>query len=143
MTRYRRARHACLHVAAQQLPTLKTALFPATVASYENLANIRSWVHGDVNSFSGGLRGAIVCSTNARADEHNLALLDIVHGEEKVYFGRDEVVPVRDGDQLFESWQISAEASRAFTDSSIPPAELHLKVRFPTLISYLFFIYNM
>jgi hypothetical protein len=91
------------HECASQKSRMPTALFPATVASDENLANVRSWVHGDVSSFSGGLRGASICSTNARADEHNLALLDIEHGEEKAtkYFGCDEVVRVRDGDQLF------------------------------------------
>jgi hypothetical protein len=117
-----------LRRAAQKI-RMPLHLFPAFVATDDTIKDLRTWVHGHVNDFNGSLNGAIVCSTNARAEEHNLEMLHMLDGEAKIYLCRDEVVPVRDGDQPFESANISSDASRAFNDSSMPPAELQLKVR--------------
>jgi hypothetical protein len=116
-----------LRRAAQKI-RMPLHIFPAFVATDDTIKDLRTWVHGHVNDFNGVLNGAIVCSTNARAEEHNLEILHMLDGEATTYLCRDEVVPVRDGDQPFESANISSDASRAFNDSSMPPAELQLKV---------------
>jgi hypothetical protein len=93
-------------------------------------------VHGNYVPGS-HLQGAIVCkalSTNARAEEHNLAFLDLLLGESQTYTARDEVIPVRDGDQAFESAHISSDAARAFSKSGVPPADLVLKVGAPVYV---------
>jgi hypothetical protein len=77
----------------------------------------------------------IVCSTNARAEEHNLNFLDVLPGESQTYTARDEVVPVRDGEQAFESAHISSDAARAFNKSGVPPADLILKVGAPVYVA--------
>jgi hypothetical protein len=80
-------------------------------------------------------QGVIVCSTNARAEEHNLAFLELLPGEAQTYTARDEVVPVRDGDQAFECAHISSDAARAFNKSGVPPADLILKVGAPVYVA--------
>jgi hypothetical protein len=76
-----------------------------------------------------------VCSTNARAEEHNLALLQDLPDDARTCTARDEVLPVRDGNQAFESAHISSDCARAFNQSGIPPSELVLKVGAPVYVA--------
>jgi hypothetical protein len=121
--------------AAQRI-RLPVSMFPAVSTSDSGLEHFQRWVHGDVAAQRPDrLQGVIVCSTNARADEHNLAFLDRMDGSMKTYGSRDEVVPVRDGAQAFESAHISSDAARAFNQPGIPPAELSLKVGAPVYVA--------
>jgi hypothetical protein len=58
-----------------------------------------------------------------------------MHGTIHTYTARDEVVPIRDGDQAFERAKISADAARAFNGSGIPPSELVLKTGAPVYVA--------
>jgi hypothetical protein len=70
-----------------------------------------------------------VCATNALAEEHNLAMLQRLDGEERIYVSHDDAVPVRDGTQPFKNTQLSAYAAALMSAPGLPPTQLHLKVR--------------
>jgi hypothetical protein len=121
------------HTCAAQRVLLPVSIFPTICATDTGLEQFRRWVHPDVADTR--LQGTIICSTNARAEEHNLAFLDRMHGSIHTYTARDEVVHIRDGDQAFERANISHDAARAFNGSGIPPSELVLKTGAPVYVA--------
>jgi hypothetical protein len=117
---------------ASQRIRLPTTLFPAISDKGNSIHDFRQWVHGRYMP-SSAPQGVIVCSTNARAEEHNLAFLDLLPGEDQTYTAHDEVVP--DGEQAFKSAHISSDAASAFNKSGIPPAHLLLKIGAPVYVA--------
>jgi hypothetical protein len=122
------------HACASQRILLPTALFPAISDAATGMQDFRMWVHGQYVAGSPP-QGVIVCSTNARAEGHNLALLQNLPDDARTYTARDEVLPVRDGNQAFESAHISSDCARAFNQSGIPPSEVVLKVGVPVYVA--------
>jgi hypothetical protein len=122
------------NICASQRIQLPTALFPAISDVSTGIHDFRKWVHGHYIAGSPP-EGVIVCSTNARAEEHNLALLDDLPGDARTYTARDEVIPVRDGNQAFEGAHISSDCARAFNQSGVPPSDLILKVGAPVYVA--------
>jgi hypothetical protein len=119
------------HTCDAQRVRLPVSIFPTVCATGTGLEQFRLRVHPDVADAR--LSGTIICSTSSRAKEHKLTFLDRVHGAIHTHTARDEVVPIRDGDQAFERAHISADAVREFNGSGIPPSELALKIGAPVL----------
>ena len=84
---------------------MERSIFPAKCATPENVADMRAWVHGDVDMHDADkpLEGSIVCSTVARAEEDNNAMLRQLAGDVVELLCSDEVVPVRDGKERFKA----------------------------------------
>jgi hypothetical protein len=119
---------------ASQCIRLPTALFPAISKVGNGTGDFRKRVHRHYVPGSTP-QGFIVCSTNVRAEGHNLAFLDLLPGEGQRYTASNEVVTVLVSDQAFKSAHISFDVACAFNKSGIPTADLVLKVGAPVYVA--------
>lgn len=112
---------------------MPTTLFPAKVASLENIEAARAWAHGDVTTgvHANGMLGSIVCATNELADNHNAALLTKLTGDTRTYTARDVVKKISDGNAAFNTAVITPDTSKVLKASGAPAAEIQLKIGAP------------
>lgn len=112
---------------------LPTRLFPAVVATPDAITAARAEVFA-ASRDAGAMTAAIVCATNALADEHNLACLDMLPGSSRTYAAHDQVNSNGAPTAGFNSAHITQQMAAVFDEPGKAPAQLTLKVNAPVHI---------
>lgn len=114
------------NVCSTQRVRLPRRLFPADVATPEAINSARNEVFAASKNHNAQMNAAIVCATNALADEHNDTLLEKLDGDCKQYAARDVIKHNGEPLETFNSTNCTSEMAPAFDAPGTAPAALRL-----------------